>query len=119
MAYAPRVVSKLLIQFRKRQRTDNLCVVLRNLNHADRDKLYRQARKLGDLDTGYHIIVLDNGLEEYDRDIKAVAGHKLPNNETNIYILVDSPNNKLNDAQRNTLNRLSIQFGLDIKQVEV
>lgn len=104
------------IKFKKRETTEALCVVLRHINGADRLTLFKQSRKLGDLDTGFHIILLDNGLIEYDRDIKAVAGHDLPDNETNIFILVDA-SKAPNDAQKNSLQRLSIEFGLPIKYI--
>lgn len=107
----------MFVKFRKRKTTDAMRVVIRDIHGADREQLYKKSRKIGDLDTGFHIVILSNGLVEFDRDIKAVASHRLPYNEESLYVLVDATE-KPNDAQRNSLTRLSIEYGLPIEYVE-
>lgn len=107
------------LKFRQREETERIGVFFRDLHGADKDKLYKKARRLGDLDTSFHIILLRSGLEEYDRDIKAVAGSNLPDNETSICVLVDAPSKKkMNDAQSLALQRFSIWYDLPLKFYE-
>lgn len=108
----------MYVEFKQREKTEAIRVVKRDLHGADQQQLYKQARKIGDLDTGFHIIVLQNGLVEFDRDIKAVASHRLPYNEESLYVLVDTPK-QINAAQHNTLARLSIEYALPLIYNEV
>lgn len=84
------------------------------------DKLYKLARRKGELDTGYHIILHANGDMEHDRDIDAVAMCDFPDYETSIYVLADAKDTKhLSDAQHAAIEFLEVTYSLPIKYVEV
>lgn len=109
-----------LYKIRERTETNQICVVLRNLKGADKEKLFRDAYRRGELDTHFHFILSNTGLFEADRDIRAIAGYSLPECETSIYVLADVLNkNRLSDAQKHALNNLKARYSLPIKFVEV
>lgn len=105
-----------LIKFRKRPETIQICVVLRDLKGKKKADLFKEAYRCGEVDTGYHYIVANNGLFETDREIKAVAGHNLPECENSIYVLADTlGHNKISDAQKFLLNELQRTYDVPIK----
>lgn len=105
-----------LFKFRERPETTQICVVLRNLKGKKKADLFREAYRCGEVDTGYHFIMANNGLFETDREIKAVAGHSLPECENSIYVLADTlGHNKISDAQQFMLNELKRTYDVPIK----
>ena len=108
------------LRFRQRATTDNIYAHVKDIKNKTKDRLYKEARRLGELDTGYHIIIHNDGSAEYDRDINAVAQYDFENNETSIYVLCDAKDIKhISDAQKVILEELRRLYKLEIKYVEV
>lgn len=105
-----------LFKFKERTETTQICVVLRNLKGKRKRELFREAYRQGEVDTGFHFIVFNNGLFETDREIKAVAGYNLPEGETSVYVLADTlGRKKISDAQQYVLNELKAHYNVPIK----
>lgn len=105
-----------LFKFKERTETTQICVVLRNLKGKRKKELFRAAYRQGEVDTGYHFIVTNNGLFETDREIKAVAGYNLPECETSVYVLMDTlGHKKISDAQQYVLNELQANLKVPVK----
>lgn len=106
----------LLIKFRKRDKTTQICVVLKNLKGKNKEAIFKEAYRNGEFDTGYHLILSHNGLFEADREIRAVAGHNMPESENSIYVLADTlGHEKISDAQKFMLSELQRQYDVPIK----
>jgi hypothetical protein len=86
--------------FTQRNTTKFFHVVKKDNGGRTLKQLYKEARRLGELDTGYHFIVDRYGNIDADRPVEAVAGWELPDSDTSIYVLVDCKDKKLNDSQR-------------------
>lgn len=108
-------------KFKQRLETEQICVVCRKFKNGEtKADIYKQSRRFGGLDTGFHIIIYNTGLVETDREITAVAGRTMPYFDTSIYVLLDAPNKThITDAQKLALERLTIQYDLPIKYIEV
>lgn len=105
-------------KYKERTETKQIIVCLKNLKGANKQKLFKAAYRNGELDTGYHILLFNNGLFENDREIRAVAGYNLPECENSIYVLADTlGHKKISDAQFHVLNELKAQYGVPIKFV--
>lgn len=92
------------MKFRQRVSTEYIHVDLKNLKGQGVDKLFKQARRDGEFDTGYHYILSNTGLFETDREEGAVAQHDYPDYDSSLYILADTDGlDKLNDAQNAAL----------------
>ncbi len=92
--------------FRKREETLFIYIVLKELpKDFSKDSLYRQARREGELDTGYHIILHNTGLIETDREQDCVAQYDFPDFDKSLYVLAESVKNKLTDAQKIIIKR--------------
>lgn len=108
------------VRFRQRATTENIYACVKPLGNATKDKLYKEARRAGELDTGYHIIIHNDGSVEYDRDINAIAQYDFIDNETSIYCLLDAKDIKhITDAQKVILEDLTRMYRIKIKYVEV
>lgn len=108
------------LRFRQRATTDNIYAHVKDLKNKTKDRLYKEARRLGELDTGYHIIIHNDGSTEYDRDINAVAQYDFVDNETSIYVLCDAKDIKhITDAQKVVLEDLRRLYKIEIQYVEV
>lgn len=103
--------------FKKREETKFLYVVKEDLKGAKKDTLFRNARKSGEFDTGYHFILSKTGILETDRDKECVAGWELQDNLVSVYVLADSTG-KLTDAQHAVIKELLDRFG-KLKLIEV
>lgn len=95
------------MKFKQRTTTSFIHVDMRNLKGANAEKLFKQARRCGELDTGYHYILNNTGIFEKDREEKAIAQHNFPDYDTSLYVLADTNNlGKLNDAQNAAMRYL-------------
>lgn len=108
-----------LFKFKERTETKQICVVLKDLKGKRKKELFKAAYRLGEVDTGYHFIVYNNGLFDTDREIKAVAGYHLPECENSVYVLADTlGHQKVSDAQKFVLNELQANLEVPIKFIE-
>lgn len=103
------------IRFRKRTETKHIYCHLKDLGNKTLHELFRVARQNGEYDTGYHYLIHRNGLMEKDRPSDAVAQYNFKDSEVSVYVLVDSHDGKLNDAQRFQLEGISNQWNLAIE----
>lgn len=105
-----------LFKFKERLETKQICVVCRDLKGKRKKELFKAAYRIGEVDTGYHFIIYNNGLFDTDREIKAVAGYNLPECENSVYVLADTLGHpKVSDAQIFVLNELKAKFNVPIK----
>lgn len=105
------------MNFKLRKETKYFCVV-KKLVCKDAAQLYKEARRRGDLDTGYHYIVDSLGNITTDRPSEAVAGWNLKDNEVSVYVLVDA-NKKLNDSQKLVVHNLQNTYYPKTKYKEI
>lgn len=95
------------MRFKQRTTTSFIHVDMRDLKGANAEKLFKQARRNGELDTGYHYILSNTGIFEKDREENAVAQHNFPDSDTSLYVLADTDKlNRLNDAQNAAMRYL-------------
>ena len=95
------------MKFKQRESTQFIHVDMKNLKGAGVEKLFKEARRNGELDTGYHIILSNTGLCETDREKGAVAQYNFPDANCSLYILADTGKiDKLNDAQNAALRQV-------------
>lgn len=93
-----------MLKFKQRKSTDAIIVVEKNIANASVNDLRAEAKRLGDFDIGYHLIVYQDGALGYGREMTAPAGHDLPHCDTSLYVLVDVGNEgKISDAQKKAL----------------
>lgn len=107
------------MQFKKRERTDYIYVVKKLLKGATLTSLFKQARRAGEFDTGYHYIMRNTGELETDRSpADTVAQYNFPDNTVSLYILADCYNGKLSDAQKLVLSDIAKKYpDAEIKEV--
>ena len=87
--------------FRRREETLFIYIVLKELpKDFSKDSLYVQARRSGEFDTGYHLILHNTGVLEHDRDLDCVAQYDFPDYDKSLYVLAESVKGKLTDAQK-------------------
>lgn len=104
------------IKFKNRNRTDYLRVNTITLRNISYDNLIRHFRQQGKIDTGHHIILYNDGRQEFDRDINAVAPLDFMDNDKSIYVLAEARDCKhLSDAQKVVLRKLQTEFNVPIK----
>ncbi len=108
----------LHFNYRQRLNTTQICVVLYNFANQTAADLYRKAYQLGELGTGYHYILYKTGEAVADRDIMAVASKRLPEGENSIYILADTTEGKLSDAQNYWLKKFNADRDLPLKIIK-
>lgn len=108
-----------MLTFKRRQETTQICIVVRDCKQVSLKRLYAEARRRGQLDTGFHIYIGRNGSIMYDRDINAIAQYNFPDNETSIYILCDSGTGKVTDAQKICIDELEELYEIPSKIVEL
>ena len=106
--------------FRKREETLYIYIVLKELpKDFTKDSLFIAARRAGELDTGYHIILHNTGLLEYDREQDCVAQYDFPDYDKSLYVLAESVKGKLTDAQKIIIKRDIIKLYPEAKVKEV
>lgn len=95
--------------FRQRAATDHIYVAKQDTFGKSLWQLYCQARRKGELDTGYHYILRSDGTLEADRPTEAVAQWDFKDSETSLYVLAEAKD-KLSSAQHLTLTQLQEQY---------
>ena len=107
--------------FRKREETKFIYIVLKELPVGfTKDSLFIAARRAGELDTGYHIILHNTGEMEFDREKEAVAQYDFPDWQESFYVLAESIKGKLTDAQRKRLPEIQQMYpGAVLKEVKI
>ena len=95
------------MKFKERLATNYIYVVLKNLDNKSAHQLFVEARRKGEFDTGYHLILHNDGNIENDRNIDCVAQWNFENADCSIYILADVYNGRLSDAQRIRVREIS------------
>lgn len=107
--------------FKKREETLHIYIVLKDNLPKDftKDSLFRQARLMGELDTGYHYILHNTGVLETDRDQDCVAQYDFPEYRTSLYVLAESIKGKLTDAQKIIIKRDILPLYPDAEVLEV
>ena len=92
------------MKFNKRKETKYFHVILRNTCKTYK-QLFNEARRRGELDTGFHYVVDALGLVVSDRPEDAVAGWDLTDANCSIYVLVDAKK-EMNDSQKLVVKKL-------------
>ena len=97
----------MVMEYKKREETKYIYIVLQELpQDFTKDSLFVSARRAGELDTGYHIILHNTGDIEYDRPLDSVAQYDFPDYSTSLYVLAEMvKKGKLTDAQQIVLDR--------------
>ena len=110
-----------MFEYRKREETKYIYVVLKELpEDFTKDSLFVSARRAGELDTGYHIILHNTGEIEYDRPMDSVAQYDFPDYQVSLYVLAEKMKKKgLTDAQQIVFDRQVRSLYPDAKVKEV
>lgn len=98
------------MEFKQRLTTTAIRVVKHPLKGVGKETLYKEARRRGEFDTGYHFILHHDGNLEVDRLETAVAQWDFEGYKTSLYVLADCPNGKLSDAQRLVLRSITEKY---------
>lgn len=80
-----------MLKFRDREDTEFVCVYWHDLNGLSVPGLLKEIRRTkGDFTAPYHMIITKDGTIHHIRNLEAVAGYELADNEFGVHILVDS-----------------------------
>lgn len=82
-------MSFINVKWKKRDATDYIYLVKRNLNNIDITALRNSYIRKGNLDTGYHYIIRRNGFVEHDRPEDAYAGWLFNDKDRSVAVLID------------------------------
>ena len=108
------------LTFKKRKATDKVFIVFNNCERAKFDTVYRNARRKGEYDTGFHFYIDINGYVTSDRELNDVAQYDFICSETSVYVLVDAPDNdSMSDAQLASLNKTITMLRETFKGVDI
>lgn len=107
------------ILFRERKKTLYVLMDIQDSPYGSLREFHRACRVLGEIDTGYHFFVNPQGEIETDRDIKAIAGHKLPANDVSIAIHIQSPKGAITDSQEFTVGNLIANLKRNYKGIQI
>lgn len=102
---------------RKRKETLRLLIDLKDIGCETYMQYYRACRAGGEIDTGYHYFVSEQGNLETGREPQAIAGWHLPHNETTIAVIVMSPEGVLSDSQRCVLDILKTNIKREYPEI--
>jgi hypothetical protein len=108
----------MAISFRKREATEKIVVLIKDTTFVDYKSYYKYCRCQGELDIGVHYFVDADGTIHKARDHEAVAGWQYDDN-TSIYIMVQSNSKKMNSCQKHVLPTLLDYLKKTYKDVEV
>ncbi|RHA14984.1 hypothetical protein DW949_02530 [Megasphaera sp. AM44-1BH] len=80
-----------MLKFRDREDTEFVRVYWHDLNGLSVPGLLKEIRRTkGDFTAPYHMIITKDGTIHHIRNLEAVAGYELADNEFGVHILVDS-----------------------------
>lgn len=80
-----------MLKFRDREDTEFVRVYWHDLNGLSVPGLLKKIRRTkGDFTAPYHMIITKDGTIHHIRNLEAVAGYELADNEFGVHILVDS-----------------------------
>lgn len=108
----------MAINFRKREATDNIVILIKDTTFVDYRSYYKYCRCQGELDAGVHYFIDTDGTIHVGRDREAVAGWQY-NDNNSIYIMVQSNNKKMNSCQKHVLPLLLTHLKRIYKDAEV
>ena len=108
-----------MINFKSRKATDKIIILIKDTAFMDYDSYFKHCRCQGELDIGVHYFMDTNGTVHAARDKDAVAGWQYEDNDTSLFILVQSNNKKMNSCQRCALPLLLDNLKKIYKNVEV
>lgn len=97
------------LSWRKRDSTDHILVVLRDLKGVDTNTLRIMAIRRGNFDLGYHLVIRKNGVIENARPDYAYAGEWFDDCEHSLAVLVDTPE-KETSSQKIALETLKKKY---------
>lgn len=97
------------LKWKKRDSTDYIYIVKRDLQGMDTDTLRRNAIKRGDFDLGYHFVIRKNGSVDKARPEHAYAGEWFDNYDHSVAVLVDTKT-IVNASQRNALEAIKAKY---------
>lgn len=99
------------LKFRKRDATDYIYIVIKDLKNADLESLKDKCMRRGGLDTGFHFIVRANGEVEVDRVEYAYAGWWFDHEDRAIAILIDTAGgNKVTSAAKKAVKEITNKY---------
>lgn len=97
------------IKYKQRSETKSITVVYEDMKGQPFNIVYRNSLRKGEFDTGYHFYIDAECTLSADREITSVAQHDFKNNDTSIYVLIDTVTIRdTNDTQRKILNELLV-----------
>lgn len=93
------------VRHKKRLRTSAIFFVANQNPHGSYEETYRKARQSGMYDTGYHYYIDGFGNVIHDRPLEAVASSLFEENETSIYVLLETEKDPT-DCQKVSIEEL-------------
>lgn len=93
------------MMYKKREKTDFIIFEYKDTGCKDFETFYKQQRREGNLDTGYHFYVDKDGCISHDRPIDKVAGYDKQDSERSVYVLFEGK--KRTDCQTQARDKLA------------
>lgn len=105
----------MALKFKERKSTDKIIVVQQNIANTSVKDLRAEAKRMGDFDIGYHFVVYTDGYVGHGREVTAPAGHRFPECDTSVYVLVDTgndwkPGTDLFESQKKALKKIQSMY---------
>lgn len=103
----------MALKFKERKSTDKIVVVKKNIANEPVKELRAEAKRMGDFDIGYHFVLYRDGYVGEGREATAPAGHRFPECDTSLYVLVDTGNvltNNISDLQKKELQKIQKMY---------
>lgn len=107
------------LKWKKRDRTDHIYIVKRDLKGVSTKDLRAECYRRGDIDLGYHFVVKPNGDIDEARPEYTYAGWWFDDDEHSVAILVDTTD-KISAAQKKAIKKIAANYpDAVVKEVEV
>nr|CAI9750377.1 amidase [Autographiviridae sp.] len=109
------------LKWKKRDATDYIYIVKRDLKGVDIETLRNKCIRKGGLDTGYHYVIRANGDVEPDRPDYAYAGWCFAHEERSVSVLIDTAGTgKVTMASKKALKKILSKYPkAEVKEVEM
>lgn len=99
------------LKFRKRDATNYIYIVKKDLHGVGLDTLRTKSMKRGGLDTGFHFIIRSNGKIEADRVEYAFAGWWFDHEDKAVAILIDTArDSEISSAAKKAIKEISSKY---------
>lgn len=99
------------LKFRKRDATDYIYIVKKDLHGVGLEALRKKSMKRGGLDTGFHFIIRSNGKIEADRVEYAYSGWWFDHEDKAVAILIDTArDSEVSSAVKKAVKEISSKY---------